>query len=475
MLFEPRPVHILCLGDVMIDRYIYGAVERISPESPVPVLHTHRDFMVIGGAGNVARNIKSLGGSVDLMSVCGHDATGAQLEALCNEAFNGSFLIEEATRKTTLKTRFVAQGQQLLRVDDEVNTPLLQSSCEAIYTHIEKHIERYTMLVLSDYAKGFFTPELIQKLISFAKSHNLPVIADPKGKDFSRYAGATVITPNLKELCDAMGSALTTTEAQVEAARHIQKEHNIEHVLLTLGSGGMLLIEDTKAPQLIEAQAREVYDVSGAGDTVVATLAVALSSGCMLTRSAHLANAAAGIAVGKVGTSTVTRSELEAFTTTHKVNASTKVMDLPTLVEQVKNWRRQGLRVGFTNGCFDLLHQGHLTVLQESAATCDRLIVAVNTDCSVKQLKGPTRPMHDEQTRTAVLAALEMVDAVVLFDDETPFNLIHAVIPDTLIKGGDYTPQTVVGADIVQANGGRVVIVDILAGHSTTSTITRMV
>ncbi len=466
---------ILCLGDVMLDRFVYGQVNRISPESPVPILHMNRSFSMIGGAGNVARNMASLGANVTFIGVVGQDASGSELKENFNNTSNiQAHLFVESTRQTIQKSRFIAQGQQLLRVDEETICPCSPETEGQILALCQKIKDSCDVIVLSDYQKGFFTDDFTQQLIHVFQGK--PIVVDPKGRQYQKYTGATILTPNLKELQDYCGMAIQNQHALEEIGSSICDQLNLDALLVTQGSHGMTLLErSSNKPFHISAQAKEVFDVSGAGDTVVATLAVCLANAMPLKEACRLANAAAGIVVGKVGTATLTLDELQNATHHHDVlHTENKVLTLPKAVDRLKDWRRQGLKVGFTNGCFDLLHLGHLYSIQEAASHCDRLIVAINSDASVKRLKGDSRPVQNEETRACVLAALAMVDMVVIFDDETPLKLIEALLPDVLIKGGDYTIDQIVGAPLVQSRGGQVVIVPIQQGHSTTLTVQRM-
>lgn len=462
---------ILCLGDVMLDRFIYGQVHRISPESPVPILHTSRSFSMIGGAGNVARNMASLGANVIFIGIVGNDSVAFELdENLKNTPGITPYLFRESNRQTIQKTRFIAQGQQLLRVDEEVVKPCTEKTEAEILALCAKLETNCQAVVLSDYQKGFFTENFTQKLIHIFQGK--PIIVDPKGRSYTKYAGATLLTPNLKELQDYCGISFQDQSHMEEEAQKVCNDLNLKSVLVTQGSQGMTLLDNAAPPFQISAQAREVFDVSGAGDTVVATLAACMASKMPLKDACRLANVAAGIVVGKVGTATVSVQELQAAIYHHDtLHTEEKVLSLAQAVDRLKDWRRQGLRVGFTNGCFDLLHLGHLHSIQEAAAHCDRLIVAINSDASVKRLKGPSRPIHSQETRSQVLAALAIVDMVVIFDEDTPIKPIEALLPDVLIKGGDYTIDQIVGASLVQAHGGQVVIVPIKEGHSTTLTI----
>ena len=474
--FNFSNITALCIGDVMLDRFVYGQVERISPESPVPILKMNRDFTVVGGAGNVARNIASLGGNVIFIGVIGNDFTGDVLKKHLDELPNTqAILFAEANRQTIQKTRFIAQGQQLLRVDEETPNPCLDLTKQQILNYCKKALSECQVLILSDYNKGLFSKDLCQDIISLAKG-KVPIVIDPKGRHYGHYKGATILTPNLKELSEVTGQSFKNQAQITEAGTILKNQLDIDSLLITQGSQGMTLLEGNKDPKQIPAVAREVYDVSGAGDTVVATLAVALANDVSLPDACRLANAAAGIVVGKVGTATLNAEELEVSFNHHTtVHTEQKVLPLSKAMEILKDWRRQGLKVGFTNGCFDLLHLGHLHILQESAAACDKLIIGLNSDSSVKRLKGDSRPVQNEETRSQVLAALGMVDLVIIFDEETPYKLISNLLPDVLVKGADYKIDKVVGADIVQAKGGEILLVEIKEGHSTTKTVTKMI
>ena len=469
---------VLCIGDVMLDHFVYGQVERISPESPIPVLRQQHQFSMLGGAGNVMRNLIALGGNVIFISVIGDDATGRTLQNQLKSLTNvEAKIFTEANRQTIQKTRFIAQGQQLLRVDEEIVLPCTTASQEQILIAVQQSLPFCQAVVLSDYHKGLFTETLSQALIEQIRHQNpiIPIIVDPKGRYYARYKGATVITPNLKELGEVAGHSLKSEAEILCESQRLQHDLNIDSVLVTQGSQGMTLVEKDNSPHFFPAQTREVYDVSGAGDTVVATVALGLASGYSLKESCYLANEAAGIAVGKVGTATVSSEELEDSLSQHHGGSYTqKIVDRHQAQDLLKRWRYQGLKIGFTNGCFDLLHLGHLHILRQSAQACDKLVLGLNTDDSIKRLKGDQRPIQNQQTRAMVLAALSMVDAVILFDEDTPFELIKALQPDVLVKGADYTVDRVVGADLVQARGGHVLLVDLQEGHSTTNTVAKM-
>lgn len=469
-------VKILCIGDVMVDRFVYGETERISPEAPVPVLHISREFMVVGGAGNVVRNLSALGAQIEFMGVIGSDPIGATLHELLAGLTNiNSHLYEENLRKTTLKTRFISNGQHLLRVDDELILKPSAAIQKKMIEDLQDIMQGCQGVILSDYGKGTLTPELCEAVISLARKRGLVVIVDPKGRDYGRYRGATVLTPNQKELAEVTGRSLNSLDDFAEATRFLKDSYQVESVLVTRGAKGMTLVDGEKDPVHITTQVREVFDVSGAGDTVVATLALSMANGLSLELGARLANLAAGIVVSKIGTAVVSKEELEREVgqesysdLPHKLRTRAEAAD------SIKIWHRKGLTVGFTNGCFDLLHPGHIHLLEQARRTCDRLIVGLNSDASVKRLKGAERPIQNQESRARLLAALSVVDMVVYFEEDTPLELITKLVPDVLIKGSDYTIDRVVGADIVQANGGKVVLADLKQGFSTTSTVAKL-
>jgi D-beta-D-heptose 7-phosphate kinase/D-beta-D-heptose 1-phosphate adenosyltransferase len=463
-----------CVGDVMLDRYVVGSVQRISPEAPVPVLHVEREDAMPGGAGNVVRNLAALGARIRFASVVGDDDAGRalqeQLSAL--EGVERATLLTEPGRRTTVKTRFLAHGQQLLRADDETCTPLPAPQRRALLEAVGNWRDvSPAVIILSDYAKGVLLDGVAEALNELSRAQGTLVVLDPKGADFSRYRGASIITPNRHELAIAAGGNVAKGE-EADCARALRTRHDLSAVLVTLGREGMLLIDEQDQALALPAESREVFDVSGAGDTVVATLAAALAAGATLPEAAALANAAAGIVVGKVGTAVVRISELADVTRRSTLrNYEAKVCDRATVADRAAVWRRQGLSVGFTNGCFDLIHPGHISLLAQAKAECDRLVVGLNTDASVTRLKGAGRPVQPEAARATVLASLTAVDAVVPFAEDTPLETILAVHPDVLVKGGDYRLEQVVGAEEVRRWGGRVHLARLEPGFSTTATI----
>jgi D-beta-D-heptose 7-phosphate kinase/D-beta-D-heptose 1-phosphate adenosyltransferase len=470
--------HILCFGDLLLDRFVYGNVHRISPEAPVPVLKINRDFLTLGGAGNVVRNLSALGCQTTFIGIVGKDEAGQKTKDLLSDLpLVNPCLASEG--RTPVKSRFISNSQQLLRVDDEIVATPSQATIELLKSLVEEHLPKVHVAILSDYGKGSLPPELCQFIIQTGRSHGVPIVVDPKGQDYSRYKGATILTPNEKELSEVSLTPLHNDQEIVQAMTQLKELHHLDAVLVTRGPKGMVLLppqaDDPMQSSIhIPAQAREIYDVSGAGDTVIATLSAAIGAGQTFEDAARLANIAGGIVVSKVGTAVVTQDELTTAVLKAEPLPPTKIMSLDEAKDRTQIWRRHGLTLGFTNGCFDLLHLGHLHSLQECKKRCDRLIVGLNTDSSIKRYKGESRPIQAELVRAHVLAALEYVDAVVLFEDDTPLNLIETLLPDALFKGADYTIETVVGADVVQLNGGKVHLIDLKPGYSTTNTVEKL-
>ena len=469
-------VRVLCVGDVMLDRFAYGEVERISPEAPIPVfLHRHEATMA-GGAGNVLRNLSTLGVAARIVAVIGDDGAGAELRALI-EAEPGAQaeLFAAKGRETTIKTRYIAGSQQLLRADRETTTDIEPAIAEKIVATVAAALAETDAIVLSDYGKGVLTREVTARIIEAARQAGKPVVVDPKGPDMSHYRGASVVTPNRRELAEASGLAVSDDAEIIIAAEKLIAGCGFEAVLVTRAKDGMTLVTAAGAEHL-EAMKREVFDVSGAGDTVVATLAAAIGAGVALVDAAGIANAAAGVVVGKVGTAVVEKSELiDALHGRDRSSAGSKLASFEAALERIARWRRKGLRIGFTNGCFDILHPGHVSLFDQARGACDRLVVGLNSDASVARLKGAGRPLQAEAARAAVLGSVASIDLVVVFADDTPMKLIEAIRPDVLVKGGDYTIEEVVGAEFVQSYGAKVLLAEIAPGHGTTQTIARMV
>lgn len=462
---------VLVIGDIILDRYVFGTAERLSPEAPVPILKITHDKLMLGGAGNVIRNLAALGGFATIVSVVGDDAEGRAIrDSLSTLPKVLSELVVDKSRRTSVKTRFVAGSQQLLRADEESTDAIAEAIESELLARFSRALPSAAVVVLSDYGKGVLTRKVVEAAIKLSHLQSKQVIVDPKDRDFGKYAEADLITPNRKELSEATGLP-TRTNVEVEnAAREIRNSFRIKAVLGTRGPDGMTFVDDQGLAHHVPAEVREVFDVSGAGDTVVATVAANVSAGVGMVQAISMANVAAGIVVGKVGTAVVQPDEIDEALQ----QKSGKVVSRERALERLAQWRGRGLRVGFTNGCFDLLHPGHIHLVRQARAACDRLIVGLNSDASVKRLKGSGRPVNDELARAKVLAGLADVDLVTLFAEDTPEALIAALRPDVLVKGADYTLDTVVGADLVKSYGGRVVLAQLLPGHSTTATVAKL-
>jgi D-beta-D-heptose 7-phosphate kinase / D-beta-D-heptose 1-phosphate adenosyltransferase len=471
---------ILCIGDLMLDDFVYGEVTRISPEAPTPVLAVKHNEIEIGGAGNVARNIASLGAHCIFVALIGNDDAGLVLTNALGKLDGGIVpdLVVDRARPTTRKVRFVSEhhSAHLMRADWETADPISAQSETALIAYAEAALPQVGAVVLSDYAKGVLTARVIRAVIEGAKKRGLPVVVDPKNHDYSIYRGATLITPNAKELAAAVHRPLAGDAAIAEAAAELAEAIACDAVLVKRSEAGMTLHAAGAPPVHIPAYPVKVRDVSGAGDTVAAVMAVLLAMKTPLEPAMRAANAAAAVVVGKRGTATVSLAELR-----HRILPAASlapedkiVFDWSVLDERLADWRRNGLRIGFTNGCFDLLHRGHVRLMAEARAACDVLVVGLNSDASTRRLKGPSRPINAAESRADVLAALEAVDLVVVFDQDTPLELIKRVRPDVLVKGADYAKDEVVGHDMVEAAGGQVILVDLVPGHSTTNIVRRV-
>jgi D-beta-D-heptose 7-phosphate kinase/D-beta-D-heptose 1-phosphate adenosyltransferase len=470
---------VLVVGDIMLDRFVYGSVARISPEAPAPVINTASSEEAVGGAGNVARNVAALGAACDIVAVVGSDeAAQAIRRALAGCPGITPVLVAAPGRTTTVKTRFVASlhNTHLLRADSEETAPLRAETEDAVVAAAASRIDGADAVVLSDYAKGVLSPRVIAAIMSLAARAHTPVIVDPKGLDYARYRGATAVTPNVAELFQALARPVENDESALKAAAAaLIATIGCDSVLVTRGERGLLVAARDGETAAFDATAKRVVDVSGAGDTVVASFALALVSGATAPHAAHIANAAAGVAVSKKGTSQVAASELrDVLLSRPHFELREKIHDLETIAGCVAAWRRDGLTVGFTNGCFDLLHPGHVHLLCEARSHCDKLVVGLNDDASVKLLKGATRPIQPEDARKIVLAGLAFVDAVVVFSDDTPLELIGRIKPDVLVKGADYRIDQVVGRELVESWGGKVALVELVPDSSTTRIIDRL-
>ncbi len=453
---------VLVVGDVILDRYMVGTANRVSPEAPVPVIDLTSEFSTLGGAGNTAANIRALGGKCIMVSVAGDDPASYELIRLCAP---GDHVITVDGRATTVKTRVMSSNYQITRVDREDRSEITEKYQDQLTSLVHNLISQVDVIVISDYNKGVVTERVGQCIIRNARLVGKPVIADPKGSNYLKYAQADYVTPNLSELNQAIPLRSDSDNDIRNSAIRLMQAVGIKNILVTMSERGMMLVPRYGESFRLPSAAKEVYDVTGAGDTVVAALALSLASKFDVKDAVRIANAAAGVVVGKVGTSVCSISELQS--------ALTDAVDSFDIDRQVSAWKNSGLKIGFANGCFDVLHAGHVHLLSEAKKCCDRLVVAINSDQSVSLLKGNGRPINRQEQREAVLRALSAVDAVIVFDEPTPFNLIHRLRPDVLIKGSDHTLESIVGADDVVKWGGSINIVDRLEGLSSTSIISR--
>jgi D-beta-D-heptose 7-phosphate kinase / D-beta-D-heptose 1-phosphate adenosyltransferase len=462
---------VLVVGDVMLDRYFWGEVGRISPEAPVPVLHIADKTAVLGGAGNVAANLAGLGCTVHLMGVLGDDDAGREVTEKMARAGIQSLLLANGSRPTITKTRLMAQNQQLLRIDEESPGPPSPELLAASLRRFHDLLPAAGAVILSDYGKGMLTGKICQKFIKPCRDRGVPVLVDPKGRDWSGYAGASCITPNTAELRLLSGRPLKEEGILYAVAAQARKKYGLEWLLLTRGARGIALFGQENQPLVIPSRAREVFDVSGAGDTVIATLAAGLAAGYGWEASARLANNAAGIVVRKLGTQPVYQDELFRELQYPELESSRKIFSLEDAQAQVAAWKLAGQKIVFTNGCFDLLHVGHIKLLHGAAARGDKLVVGLNSDASVTRLKGSGRPILAQGERATILSALECVHMVIIFEEDTPLKLIEALRPHTLVKGADYRKDTVVGHELLKEWGGQVVLVDLVEGMSTSGIV----
>lgn len=472
-LFDPS-ARILVVGDIILDAYASGDVERISPEAPVPIMRHLHHHEVPGGSANVAMNIVALGGKACLIGLIGKDEEGARLANLLSASGIDNRMVEVEDRPTTFKLRILAGKHQMLRVDKEVSAPAEADAERKIINTALAEMCTADAMILSDYQKGCLTENVIQELIRSAKQKDIPVFVDPKRTDFAAYKGADYITPNRAELKAATGIACSDKEKCRMAATQVMRECGAS-ILLTLSEQGMVLFQEKGEEEWLPTEAKEVFDVSGAGDSVIAAFAYACASGMPLSRALRVANVTAGVVIAKAGTATASEEEVsKALDPTHGGQESeVRLMSWQEAAELRANWKREGLSVGFTNGCFDLVHPGHVKLLNKAAGTCDRLVVALNSDSSVRRLKGESRPIQSQEARAIVMAAMRFVDAVVLFEEDTPLEIIQVLAPDVLIKGSDYEEADIVGADFVKSTGGKVERIDFEAGQSTSRLVSR--
>lgn len=469
---KARGVRALVIGDLMIDEYLWGKADRISPEAPVQVVDVVREELRLGGAGNVANNLVALGCAVTVCSVIGGDENGTILRhVFTGKGVDLSGLFEDPMRRTSKKSRVVAAHQQIVRIDRESRDPLSPEFEERIVAFIDGQVGNFDLIMVSDYLKGVLTDTVLTAIIGAGKKQGIPVVIDPKGSDYGKYRGATLLTPNRKEAELASGVRIVDDESLATAAGVLLREGNLDALLITRSEQGMSLFQSSGRSVQIPTVAREVYDVTGAGDTVLAVMGLVLASGRDFEVAARLANVAAGIAVGKLGTSTVSPLEIVNAVGRDHRDSDAKIKNRDVLADIIEAERKEGKRTVFTNGCFDLLHVGHVKYLQKARSFGDLLVLGLNSDASVRRLKGDKRPLIGEADRAHLLAALDCVDYVVIFDEDTPLQLIESLRPMVLVKGADYSLESVVGRDVVEAGGGRVELVEFVDGRSTTSLI----
>ena len=462
--------NILVIGDLMIDHYLWGSCDRISPEAPVQVVNVKKESSVLGGAGNVINNLVALGSVVDVISVIGNDSVANELKSLLEKIdVPTSNLVVENNRKTSKKSRLIASQQQVLRYDMESIDDINENSHKQIIQTLEKNIDKYSSIILSDYGKGVLTTNLTKEIIKIANKNSIKVLVDPKGKDYSKYKGSYTLTPNKKEAMEATNIDIKDESSLIEALKSLKTQCELEVSLITLSEQGIAIFDDelTIKPTV----AREVYDVTGAGDTVIASIAFALGNNLDIKDSIYFANLAAGVVVGKIGSATTTLDEIYEYEySLHKSNSTSHIKTFDEIEKLAKKLHSQGKKIVFTNGCFDILHVGHVKYLEVAKSYGDVLILGLNADSSVRKLKGLSRPINTQDDRAYILASLESVDYVVIFEEETPYELIKLIKPHVLVKGGDYEGKEVVGQDIAD----ELKLVQFVDGKSTTNTIKRI-
>ena len=472
--FGNNKSHALVIGDVMLDRYLIGSVGRISPEAPVPIVLLNTQNERAGGAANVAANLALLGIKTHLIGCVGDDLEAQSLSKLIAVAgIEANGLVTSKQRPTIAKTRIVSGHQQMMRLDQESNSAFTIDETKAVLSAIQSALKTNpAIVILSDYAKGLLSLDVCQKVIAQCKIQNIPILVDPKGSDYSKYAGATALTPNKKEMAEACKIDIND-DSLIAKASALKTQLGLAFLAVTRGEEGITLIDDET--HHLPAIAKQVFDVSGAGDTVIATLAAGLIAELNPLQSLQLANIAAAVVVGKVGTVPITQADLiEALNAEQGSVQAHKVCDLVELKAKVATWKLAKQKIVFTNGCFDLLHAGHVTYLEAAKKRGDKLILGLNTDRSVSALKGPSRPVVHEDDRARVLAALESVDAVILFDEDTPLDLINAIKPNVIAKGSDYSASQVVGGREVQSWGGEIALIDLVEGRSTSNLLKKI-
>ena len=468
--FKNENPKILVIGDLMIDHYLWGKCERISPEAPVQIVNIDKENSVLGGAGNVINNLRALGSRVDVLSVVGDDYVANELKALLeNIKVQSNMLIIEQNRKTSKKSRLIASQQQVLRYDNESIEDISSASEKEIINKLSANISNYDVVILSDYGKGVLTTKLTQEIISISNKNKVKVFVDPKGKDYSKYKGAYTLTPNKKEAIEASNILINDNESLEKAIKKLKEECELEVSLITLSESGIAIFDDNL--RIKPTVAREVYDVTGAGDTVIASIAFAIANHMKIDDAIQFANLAAGVVVGKIGSATASLDEIYEYESSlNKSNSSSHIKSFEEIEILAKKLHDKGKKIIFTNGCFDILHAGHVKYLEEAKSYGDILILGLNADSSVRKLKGPTRPINNQDDRAYILASLESVDYVVIFEEETPYELIKLIQPHVLVKGGDYEGKEIVGQDIAQ----ELRLVQFVDGKSTSKIIQRI-
>ena len=445
---------VLVVGDIMLDRYIEGNITRISPEAPIPILNKQNERYMLGGAGNVVANLRSFNVSVSLVGIVGDDDSSTEITTMLKNINVNSNLVSVRNSHSTTKTRFTSKQHQVFRFDVDLKL----SRDKQIIEKVRAIIDGYNVILLSDYGKGVISDTTASQIIRLANKKGKKVLVDPKGKDYKKYDGAYLITPNRNELCEAVGFDIQDSE--IQHAQKLLENVKVDNILVTLGRDGMIIAGKEINKHYI-SQAVEVFDVSGAGDTVISSIAAGISAGLSLDKSIEIANIAAGCVVGKFGTATITVDEL-----IHKSN--NKIVTLEDAVDIVKIWKAENKTIGFTNGCFDLVHVGHVEVLRKTKEKCDKLVLGLNSDSSIKKIKGDGRPIIDQNSRSILLSEFQSVDLIIIFDEETPLNLIKHIKPDVLIKGSNYKIDEIIGSDFVMSYGGNVVTVELIEELSTT-------
>ena len=462
-------VKILVIGDLMIDHYLWGSVNRISPEAPVQIVDIEKETTVLGGAGNVVNNLNALGCKVSVLSVIGKDGVGVELKGMLEAIGAKSYLVEQEERKTSKKSRIIASHSQVVRYDQESKESITPKSSQEIFDRFKKICSEHDIILLSDYGKGVLTTELTKNIILYANKKNQKVLVDPKGDDYSKYYGAYLLTPNKKEAMEASRVDIRDDRTLIEALKKLKEIANLSVSLITLSEDGIAIFEDRLIMR--PTVAREVYDVTGAGDTVLASLGYALANRKDIVSALEFANLAAGVVVGKLGSATATIEEIEEYKASlNKTSIEHHIKSFAEIKEQVQRLKKLGKKIVFTNGCFDILHRGHVSYLDTAKSFGDVLILGLNSDASVKRLKGENRPINQQEDRAFVLAGLQSVDFITIFDEETPYSLIKMLEPDILVKGGDYEGKEVVGSDIAR----EVKLVQFVDGRSTTKTIAKI-